>query len=191
MQIKSWKHLSKANSAQVCNDMILTRRGLLDIMWRGINMHLLTHNHPFPLEMPCHRFKFLVYELLLPALKFYLLFPNQRTKEPKKNQPKNQRTKKNQPKNQPPFSTGNAPVIAPSLLLSSTCPLLMLLMRPRCTFQNLSKQSRQAGSWRVQVWWKNHPFLTCVNFREFKLLSPGPPRPSRGMQRSSPHKVES
>ena len=144
MQIKSWKHLSKANSAQVCNDMILTRRGLLDIMWRGINMHLLTHNHPFPLEMPCHRFKFLVYELLLPALKFYLLFPNQRTKEPKKNQPKNQ----------PPFSAGNAPVIAPSLLLSSTCPLLMLLMRPRCTFQNLSKQSRQAGSWRVQVWWK-------------------------------------
>ena len=108
-------------------------------------MHLLTHNHPFPLEMPCHRFKFLVYELLLPALKFYLLFPNQRTKEPKKNQPKNQRTKKNQPKNQPPFSTGNAPVIAPSLLLSSTCPLLMLLMRPRCTCSKLEQTKPTGG----------------------------------------------
>ena len=79
MQIKSWKHLSKANSAQVCNDMILTRRGLLDIMWRGINMHLLTHNHPFPLEMPCHRFKFLVMNFYFQVWSFIFYSP---TKEP-------------------------------------------------------------------------------------------------------------
>ena len=132
MQIKSWKHLSKANSAQVCNDMILTRRGLLDIMWRGINMHLLTHNHPFPLEMPCHRFKFLVYELLLPALKFYLLFPNQRTKKESTKEPTTLFRWK--------CSCHRA--ISPLVL---DLPLLMLLMRPRCTCSKLEQTKPTGG----------------------------------------------
>ena len=182
MQIKSWKHLSKANSAQVCNDMILTWRGLLDIMWGrgGINMHLLTHNHPFPLEMPCHRFKFLVMNFYFQVWSFIFYSP---TKEPQ-----NQKKTTEEPTTLFRWKCSCHRAIPPLVL---DLPLLMLLMRPRCTFQNLSKQSRQAGSWRVQVWWKKHPFLTCVNFREFKLLSPGPPRPSQGMQCSSPHKVES
>ena len=48
-------------------------------MWRGINMHLLTHNHPFPLEMPCHRFKFLVMNFYFQVWSFIFYSP---TKEP-------------------------------------------------------------------------------------------------------------
>ena len=66
-----------------------------------------------------------------------------------------------------PFTTWKCPCHRPVPRLH----LLMLLMRPRCTYSKLEQTKRTGRGWRVQVCRKNRAFLT-LGFREFKPLSP-------------------